>query len=371
MDNSGNWEPPRTGSTPPPPGAPGPGEFGPPADPTSQYPTPTAPLTTGPPRRRRSGAVVAAAIVGVVAIVGAGVFALTRIVGGDDGGASSPEAAGQALLAAVESEDALGVIDVLLPGERETLRGPLTDLVAELRRIEVLRDDADLGAIGGLDVQIEDEAVQVDDTNVDDIADLTLTGRASASVDGEALPIGDLLTDNDADPSELTTEASEPEEFELPLAAVRKDGRWYVSAFYTIAELARHDQDEVPDIPVEGIPAVGADSPEDAMDNMIDGIEALDLEGIIGSLNPNEFEALQRYAPLFIADAQADVDDSAAAISIDDPEYTVSGSGDERSVAIDFIRITVDDEEDPGTITLQDGCWTVEAAGDGARGPLR
>jgi hypothetical protein len=240
----------------------------------------------------------------------------------------------------------------------------LTDLVAELRRIEVLRDDADLGAIGGVDVQIEDESVQVDDTNVDDIVDLTLTGRASASVDGEALPIGDLLLDNDADPSELTAEASDPEEFELPLAAVREDGRWYVSAFYTIAELARHDQDEVPDIPVEGIPAVGADSPEDAMDNMIDGIEALDLEGIIGSLNPNEFEALQRYAPLFIADAQADIDDSDAAISIDDPEYTVSGSGDERSVAVDFIRITVNDEEDPGTVTLQDGCWTVEAGGE-------
>ncbi|MGH9270588.1 MAG: hypothetical protein ACRDZ2_04880, partial [Ilumatobacteraceae bacterium] len=367
MNQDGNWEPPRTGSgPPPPPPPPGPGGasgFGPPVDPTAQYPTATATESGGNGRpSRRSGTAVAAVIVGVVALVGAGVFAVSRVTGNeDDGGAESPEAAGQALLAAVEDEDALGVVDVLLPGERETLRGPLTDLVAELRRIEVLSEDADLAAIGGIDIQLEDESIDVDETNVEDIANLRISGRATASVDGEALPIGDLLLDNDADPAELDTEAGEPDEFELPLTAVRQDDRWYVSAFYTVAELARQDSDDVPDIPEQGIAAVGADSPEDAMDNMIEGLEALDLEGIIGSMNPQEFAALQRYAPLFIEDAQRSLDDADAALTFDDPEYSVSGGGDTRSVGIEYLRVTVDVEDDPGTITLQDGCWTIEA----------
>jgi hypothetical protein len=363
VDNSGNWEPPRAGAAPPPSGPPAGGGFGPPVDQTAQYPTTTATVSPTTPGRRRSSATIAAAIIGVVAIAGAGVFAVSRIAGSDDG-ADSPEAAGEALLAAVESEDALGVIDVLLPGERDTLRGPLTDLVSELRRIEVLSEDADLASIGGVDIRLEDESVQVEQTNVDDIVNLRITGRGSASVDGEELPIGDLLLDNEADPSELTTEASEPEEFEVPLAAVRRDGRWYVSAFYTIAEAARQESEDVADIPAEGITAVGGDSPEDAMDNMIDGIEALDLEGIIGSLDPEEFEALQRYAPLFIDDAQRDLDETEAAITIDDPEYSVSGSGDTRSVGIDYLRVTVDIEDDPGVITLDNGCWTVEARED-------
>ncbi|CAN5721425.1 hypothetical protein BH18ACT2_BH18ACT2_17670 [soil metagenome] len=365
MNQDGNWEPPRTGSGPPPP-PPGPGAasgFGPPVDPTATYPTATATVSGGNGRPgRRSGTAVAAVIVGVVALVGAGVFAVSRVTGSeDDGGAESPEAAGRALLAAVEDEDALGVVDVLLPGERETLRGPLTDLVAELRRIEVLSEDADLASIGGIDIQLDDESIRVDETNVDDIANLRISGRATASVDGEALPVGDLLLDNDADPAELDTEAGEPDEFELPLTAVRQDGRWYVSAFYTVAELARQDSDDVPDIPEQGIVAVGADSPEDAMDNMIEGLEALDLEGIIGSMNPQEFAALQRYAPLFIEDAQRSIDDADAALTFDDPEYAVSGSGDTRSVGIEYLRVTVDVEDDPGTITLQDGCWTIEA----------
>ena len=301
----------------------------------------------------------------MVALVGAGVFAVTRIAGGDDGGgADSPQAAGEALLSAVEAEDALGVIDVLLPGERETLRGPLTDLVSELRRIEVLSDNADLAAVGGIDIELEDEQVAVDETNVDDIVNLAISGRASASVDGEALPIGDLLLDNDADPAELTTEAGEPEPFELPLTAVRKDGRWYVSAFYTVAEQIRQGMEDPPEIPAEGIPTVGGDTPEDAMDNMLDGIEALDLQGIIGSLDPQEFEALQRYAPLFIDDAQTELASADAAITIDDPEYSVSGSGSTRSVGIDYLRVTIDVEDDPGTITLDGGCWTIEARDD-------
>ncbi|MGI9053382.1 MAG: hypothetical protein ACR2HQ_12165 [Ilumatobacteraceae bacterium] len=353
MSNGANWEPPRSHPAPPP----------------SEGAVPTTvdsgTAASGGPSSRSRGALVAA-IVGVVALLGASAFAIVRIAGSDSaGGADTPEAAGQALLAAVENGDVLGVVDVLLPGERETIRAPLTDLVAELTRIDVLSEDADLSSIGGVDIEFEDERVEIDPTNVDDIVNLRMGGRVSGSIDGEALPIGDLILDNtDAEPSELTTESTEAEEFEFPLTTVRKGDRWYVSAFYTIAELARNDLDEPMDIPAKGVQAVGGASPEDAMDNMIDGIEALDLEGVIGALNPDEFEALQRYAPLFVDDAQRELDDADAAITFADSDYTVSGSGDTRAVSIDYLRVNVESEVDPGTVTLEDGCWTIEAGGD-------
>ena len=54
----------------------------------------------------------------------------------------------------------------------------------------------------------------------------------------------------------------------------------------------------------------------------------LDLEAMIGALDPGETQALQRYAPLFLEDAQAELDEAAFELSIDDRSYVVDGSGD-------------------------------------------
>ena len=84
---------------------------------------PTVEAAPNPPGRSK-GKVIGAAV-GAVAIVAAGAFAITRLTGDSaSGGASSPEAAGEAFLAAIDNEDVLGMIDVLLPGEREYAARP-------------------------------------------------------------------------------------------------------------------------------------------------------------------------------------------------------------------------------------------------------
>ena len=40
------------------------------------------------------------------------------------------------------------------------------------------------------------------------------------------------------------------------------------------------------------------------MQAIFDAVDDLDLEALIAALNPNEAEALQRYAPMFIDEAQ-------------------------------------------------------------------
>ena len=64
-------------------------------------------------------------------------------------------------LDALDDEDVLGLVDVLLPGERATFRQPLEDLVGELQRLEVLSEDADLAKIDGIDISITDRDVDV------------------------------------------------------------------------------------------------------------------------------------------------------------------------------------------------------------------
>jgi hypothetical protein len=73
-------------------------------------------------------------LIAVVALLGAGGFAVSKIVAGDDGGASSPSEVGTQLMDSLAAEDALGVVDLLLPGERETMRQPLIDFVDHLKR---------------------------------------------------------------------------------------------------------------------------------------------------------------------------------------------------------------------------------------------
>jgi hypothetical protein len=348
-----------------------------PPDPSSAPAQPSIPTVEleqteqAAPAPKRSPGIVVAATVGALAIIGAAVFGVTRLVSDSaEGGAATPEDAGLAFLTALENEDVLGMMDVLLPGERETLKDPLVNLTDELSRIEVLSPDASLANVSGVDIELEGERVEVEETNVPDIVNLEISARGSGTIDGEQLPIGDLVADNlpdDTDLSDLDAsgEADQDELETLPITAVEQDGRWYLSVFHSVAEQARRNAEEPVEIPAEGVTPAGGDSPEDAVDAFLAGVQDLDLETLIASLNPDEFQALQRYAPIFLDDAQADLDqavaDEGVTVEIADPEYTVSGSGDTRSLSIDYLRVDVTAQEDTVTVEYADGCWKVSA----------
>ena len=370
MTNDGTWQPPRPGGNPPPPAAPPAavpppfssapgGQFAPPdPSPGGGGPTgPDAPLTPAGDESGSKGKLVAI-VVGVLVLVAAGIFAITRFAGGDSsaGGADSPEAAGQAVLAALEEEDVLGMFDVLLPGERDTLRGPVGELVEELTRLEVLSDDASLSDVEGVDVVFADTAVEAAATNVEDIVNLRLHGTVSLAVDGESLPIGDVVDENvpAADPAETDLD-SEPAPFDVPVAAVQEDGRWYLSLFHTMAEAARAEAGV--DIPAEGLEPTGGDSPEDAFDAFLDGVESLDLRAIVASLNPNEFQVLQRYGPAFLDDAQQELDNAGVQLTLDEADYDVHGDGDRRSITVTYLSGAITAEGETVPFELEGGCF--------------
>lgn len=325
-----------------------------------------APPSLPEPPRRRSKAVVAGAAVAVGALGIAGLFAVQRLSGGAAGGADSPDQLGTDLLAAVEAEDVLGVIDTLLPGEREALGDPFVELVGELQRLDVLSSETDLSRLLGIDVEFENESVQVLGTNVADIVNIGLAADATVTLDGATLPIGDFV-ESQLDQADLTelrgTRLTETDQFDLELTAVQDDGRWYFSLFHTIAEAARADLDAgaIPDV---GVAADGADSPEAAVDRLLDRVEQLDLRGLIATLDPSEASALQRYAPLFLDDAEAALSEIPLDWRVDVREFRVEGDGDERTVFVDALGISGTLDGGEFTVRLSGDCITAEMDGE-------
>lgn len=350
------WAPPTPGTDPTVPMAP--------IDPTAQMVV-LDPAVAGAPRRSRGRLVGALAGVGALAVAGG--FAVVTIAGNDDaGGAATPEEVGTALVTALENEDVLGVIDLLLPGERDTFREPLIDTLDHLVRLDLLSTDASLDRIAGLDIQLTDVTVREERTNVDDIVNIVLSGAATVSVDGDAVPLGGLLVDEafEGDRPDMDVEPESSEFDDLQLTTVEQGGRWYLSGLYTLAEQARGETDL--DIPDEGIAPRGGEDPEGAVDTFLDAVVDLDLRDAIAALDPTEVAALQRYAPLFLDDAQGELDDVEVDLSITEREYRVEGSGSRRSIAVVamVVEASVPDEDVQVSIRFADDCVTVTADGE-------
>ncbi|MEY2554787.1 MAG: hypothetical protein QOC57_2647 [Ilumatobacteraceae bacterium] len=359
-----SFEPPRLQpSLPPTPASP---PFGPP---TAAAPGPlfiprddvahAAVVPTNSSPKRSKGKVVGG-MVAVVALLGAGGFAVSRIVSGNGGGAASPTDVGTRLIDALAAEDVLGVVDLLLPGERDTMRQPLIDFVDHLKRLGVADTTTDLQKVGGFDLSFDGVQVEPTATNVDDVTDIRITATGTASLDGQKVPIGPLLIDEafSGNRPDLGSSAHSSA-IDWKLATVKRDGRWYLSAFYSIAETVRQDRD----IPQNPVAAHGSATPEGAVQAMFDAVDGLDLEALIAALNPNETEALQRYAPLFIDSAQSALDKLHFDVRFSDVKLSATGSGDRRTVTIDGFSMHGSGNGTGVVMEKKNGC-TVVTVGD-------
>ena len=281
-----------------------------------------------------------AAVIAAVVLLGGGAFFAASALGAS-GGEASPEEAIDALLAAAENEDFVTVAELMEPSERRTIAEPaLTELLPELIRIGALDDSADASSIDGVDLTFTDVEHRVErPEGADDIAHVFLTGgEVSTSVDGESLPLSDDLDSGDLDQQNITTIT---EDLDSPLVFVERDGNWFFSLWFTVAEAARLDAGErLPSID-EAPAAIPNDSPEAAVEGLFTSISDFDLEAVIGHLDPEELAALYRYSPLFLDDAQAQLDEASGDLraegiiwEIGDFDFDVDQNGDDAVVEI-------------------------------------
>ena len=270
----------------------------------------------------------------VFAVGGAGVFAVDADGGqATAGGAASPEELGERAWTRSIRRTCSACIDLLLPGERDTFSEPAQD--------SCQRADAARGAQPGRRSRRDRRRrlrgslaarCEADETNVHRHRRTSRRGQINAEVNGEALPIGELVPTSPRDDVDLgELDESTSSELDVPLTAVESDGRWYLSVFYTVAEEARPVPTSRPTSPRAGSSRRVASQPEGALDELFDGLENLDLTAVIAGLNPSEAAALQRYAPLFIDDAQSMLDEAPIELDFKQAEYNVTGDGIRRS----------------------------------------
>ena len=285
-----------------------------------------------PPRpRRRAGAVTAA----FAALVGGIGITTVALNGADEGGAATPEAAVVKMVDAFNNQDVVGMVDTIDPAEVGAVRSTLEEASSEAKRLDLLSDGFSLQSVDGLDFEMSDLTLSTE-TFADDMAVVSATGgNLAAGFDPDAFPMGGRIREISADMARTagTVELADVDP-RVMVATVQRDGRWYVSLGYTVAEYARRAAGV--DFPVVGgVTPEGFDSPEAATTAFYQRLLALDVTGAVATAAPGEGDALARYAPLWLPN----VTDSATGLiadgwtlAVESLTFTTSGDGSRRVV---------------------------------------
>jgi hypothetical protein len=285
-----------------------------------------------PTRRGRRAGVIAA----VTALIGAGGFTTYSFLGAsNDGGAATPEEAVTTFVSAMEQEDILGMIDVTLPEEVDAMRAAVDSISSDAKRIDLLADDFNSGGVQGVDISVDDLALETNFLE-EGLALVTATsGTINASFDPAAFRFGGQLQPLLDDSPRVSTASADLATPTSPatIMTVERDGRWYVSVEYSIAEFIRQSNDWELPAPVSRTP-VGFDSPESAVTGFYDRLATLDLQAAMDTFAPGE-DAMAWLAQAWMADAQSAMEQARAdgwAVSISNLTYDTIGDGDQLTL---------------------------------------
>ena len=301
--------------------------------------------------------------VGIVGLMAAGVFAATNVVA--PSGADSPEAAVEELFSAISNEDVLGVMASLAPSERDVLRDPLVDIVEELSRLEVLADDVKLSDLQGVELEFDDLRLSSRQLAAG-ISTVRLDGgRATYRVEPRKLPIGPFLSElaGEEVPAE-PVEGTSPIEGAPEIVAVEEGGRWYVSLWYSLAEVMRARSGQPAPAFGNGLAPDGAEGPEEAVREMVAAATRLDLRRALQLLPPDEARVLHDYAPLFLDDAEAGLSENRPAIEVSTLELDVDRNGSSADVTVKRIGVAGAFGDDSGRFDYDGRCTTVDFGGE-------
>lgn len=373
------------------------------ADEEVAAPTPVESLVVGPVEATtvagtsRVGRLVAT--VAAVAMIGGGAV-IAFDAGSAEGGADSPEDAFEQALAAVEAGDLVGLAEVIEPGERNTLFEAGFAFLDEMVRLDVLASEFDASAVDGYDLSLAGAELTVERPR-DDLARIYVgSGVLDSGFDVAAMPLGSRLLDVlDADQRvAVDRRLGSFDGADSPFVAVRRDGRWYLSVWYTIAENARIDAGmPLPDLLDRPAP-IGADTPEDAATRFFEEAARLDIVRMIGMLDPEEAAALYDYSPLFLEgvsaaanaaleaaeadgwswefealDFRSETDGDLATVFLERMTFTATGADGSASVSLADGELagqltTTDDfwgEQTTWTLSTTGGCLEITVAGGG------
>ncbi|MGH2794055.1 MAG: hypothetical protein ACRDKG_07090 [Actinomycetota bacterium] len=304
-------------------------------------PLPEETLIVSPGPKRRPAAYLAV-LIGLVAMAGGAVF-FARSLGSVEGGADTPVAAVQRLFDALGNEDALGMLETLLPSERDSLSGPIQDVTRELGRLGILSEDVDLGSIQGIELDFSGLTFSAKDV-ASGVSVVTLdAGSSTYTVDPARSPLGDFVRGlMPEEANEVIKGSDDLSDEDIAIATIKEGDKWFVSLWYSVAEGARTSLGAPVPPFGNGIVARGEATPEAAVEAFIRSAVLLEVRRLIELTPPEEARALHDYAPLFIDAAESGAREARKHYSAEVSVLKLAGSqtGDRAIVKVDELEFS-------------------------------
>jgi hypothetical protein len=306
----------------------------------------TLPAPTRPKRHGKAIAFTAAAVV----LIGGGVATYAAVSSTDSaaGGSKTPKAAVQKMVANLEQSDLIGALDDLPPGERAAVSTPFKEQIAQLKRNDVIKPDANLNHLSG--VSFAASGLTYDPSNVvinDHVQVVKLTdGTITVSGNATKLPFtSDFLRaigrgqspvsgqsgTQTVDIGDVVQRTNKP----IRIAAQQVNGKWYPSLFYTIADNATADSGQQPPAAADAIPAAGASSADDAVRSMLQALLSGNAERAIELTSPDELQVLHDYGKSIVAKSNL----HGANVQLKDIQFTDSKVSGGTKVSLKSVKI--------------------------------
>lgn len=335
------------------------------------------PLGRARGRRRPLSSMITAAGVAVLLLVGA--FAVSAIVG--SGGAGSAESAVRQLADAVSHEDALTAADVLAPDEVRSLHGTLDHAARKASDLQLVQNAS--APLAGVDFNVDGLDLSTQSLG-DGYAKVTIDAGTLATSTHKARfsALMQKVLRESSDNSSQTDLAKLAADQNLPtfVVAVRRSGRWYVSAAYTALEYVR-EENQLPAADfgsgARAISTLGADSPDAAVQDSMRAFQSQDWSKLMTMVSPSEIPVYDyRNALTTLAQRnKAESGGSTSSFTIDSMTTDSQVSGDTAKVLLRASGTT-----DSGNWSLDGGCFVptdrpgaiaVTCGGAGRLGGLR
>lgn len=319
----------------------------------------------GRARKLMLGGLIVLAVIAIAAVA----FA-TMNAGRSNDGADSPEGAMQKFFDGLSEENLVAAVDAFLPSEADPVIKYTGSIGSELKRLEVLSDDVDPTAVGGINLEFSDLEYRTEGVADGFVRVYVTNGDALADLDPAELPLGNLVLDNlppealDALNEDPLPESDSMAGGDFYLMAVEEDGGWYLSLWYTAMDAIFSETGYGTPAFGAGLAPVGADSAEAAVEAAIREVLSLDLEGLIGLLPPTEMRALYDYIPLVMSDYNETVGAVSSFVTIELNSLGTSVSdadGGAKRVKIEGFDISFSSFflEIDGAITYDGACFDI------------
>ncbi len=366
----------------PPPAGPQPGGYPPP--PGDQW-NPVSVTQPGPEQPKNRTPVIITAIAVVVALLaGAAVwFFAIRDTNDTADGHGTPQQAVDTVFRTLSQSDPIGLADQLDPAEAALFTDLSGDMIKELQRLEVLSSAASVDSMTGTQITVEDLTYGQTITVNDHVNIVELTGgRVTLNSDPANIPLTDTFQSEfaqelaEAQPQSETVniaDAVADNGGPIRVATVKRGNDWYVSLFYTIADTWAQESGAGNPTSADVIPAAGADSPEEAVQQLYTAAMDGNLESVIAVLPPDEMAVLHDYGKLILRSSDADdlsgeLGDAEQDLGfrIDDIQFTKTDVTGGTKVSLASATISADGQTARITVNQAAGSVKLETDGQSA-----